>query len=57
MWQRLMDAADPAVVEQLTSEAVAVEGVQEVDDLRVRWLGHRLEADMRIVVDEDLPTP
>ncbi len=56
MWHRLMDAADPAVVEQLTSEAAAVEGVQEVDDLRVRWLGHRLEADMRIVVDEDLPT-
>lgn len=56
MWHRLMDAADPAVVEQLTSEAATVEGVQEVDDLRVRWLGHRLEADMRIVVDEDLPT-
>ncbi len=56
MWHRLMDAADPAVVEQLTSEAAAVEGVKEVDDLRVRWLGHRLEADMRIVVDEDLPT-
>jgi len=56
MWHRLMDAADPAVVEQLISEAAAVEGVQEVDDLRVRWLGHRLEADMRIVVDEDLPT-
>ncbi len=56
MWHRLMDAADPAMVEQLTGEAAAVEGVQEVDDLRVRWLGHRLEADMRIVVDEDLPT-
>ncbi|CAN5375357.1 cation diffusion facilitator family transporter [soil metagenome] len=56
MWHRLMDAADPAMMEQLTSEAASVGGVQEVDDLRVRWLGHRLEADMRIVVDEDLST-
>ena len=56
MWHRLMDAADPTVVGNLSREAAAVEGVQEVDDVRVRWLGHRLEADLRIVVDEDLPT-
>jgi len=56
MWHRLMDAADPDVVQRLTREAAMVEGVQQVDDLRLRWLGHRLEADMRIVVDEDLPT-
>jgi len=56
VWHRLMDAADPALVEVLVSEAAAVPGVQEVDDVRVRWLGHRLEADLRVVVDEDLPT-
>jgi cation diffusion facilitator family transporter len=56
MWHRLMDAADPGVVDGLRREAAAVEGVQDVDDVRVRWLGHRLEADLRIVVDEDLPT-
>ena len=56
MWHRLMDAADPKVVQSLTREAALVEGVQQVDDVRLRWLGHRLEADLRIVVDEDLPT-
>jgi cation diffusion facilitator family transporter len=56
MWHRLMDAADPDVVRGLAREAALVEGVQEVDAVRLRWLGHRLEADMRIVVDEDLPT-
>lgn len=56
MWHRLMDAADPRIVEGLSREAASVDGVQEVDDVRVRWLGHRLEADLRIVVDEDLPT-
>lgn len=56
MWHRLMDAADPGLVDSLSREAASVEAVQEVDDVRVRWLGHRLEADLRIVVDEDLPT-
>jgi len=56
MWHRLMDAADPEVVQGLIREAATVDGVQEVDDVRLRWLGHRLEADLRIVVDEDLPT-
>jgi len=56
IWHRLMDAADPALVEGLVSEAREVAGVQQVDDVRVRWLGHRLEADLRVVVDEDLPT-
>ncbi len=56
IWHRLMDAAEPALVEGLVSQAAGVPGVQEVDDVRVRWLGHRLEADLRVVVDEDLPT-
>jgi len=56
MWHRLMDAADPAVVEHLAREAAMVPGVQQVGDVRLRWIGHRMEADMRIVVDEDLPT-
>jgi hypothetical protein len=48
--------ANPGVVDGLSREAASVEGVQEVEDVRVRWLGHRLEADLHIVVDEDLPT-
>jgi divalent metal cation (Fe/Co/Zn/Cd) transporter len=56
VWHRLMDAADPADIARLGREAAAVNGVEEVDDVRLRWLGHRLEADLRVVVDEDLPT-
>lgn len=56
IWHRLMDASDPQLVEELGAAAAGVPGVEEVDDLRVRWLGHRLEADLRVVVDEDLPT-
>ena len=55
VWHRLMDAVDPALVQRL-EDAAEVFGVQEVNDLRVRWVGHRLEADLRIMVDGDLPT-
>jgi len=56
IWHRLMDASDPKLVEELATAAGGVVGVEAVDDVRVRWLGHRLEADLRVVVDEDLPT-
>lgn len=56
MWRRLMDAADPGVIEQFEREAESTAGVQAVEGIRVRWLGHRLEADLRIIVDEDMPT-
>jgi cation diffusion facilitator family transporter len=56
MWYRLMDAIDPAVVDQVEQAARAVTGVIAVHDARVRWLGHRLQTELHIVVDEDLPT-
>lgn len=56
IWHRLMDASDPELVEALGAAAAGVNGVEAVGDLRVRWLGHRLEADLRVIVDEDLTT-
>jgi cation diffusion facilitator family transporter len=56
MWNRIMDAVDPEIANELRSAAAAVAGAEEVHNLRVRWLGHRLEAEMHLTVDEDLPT-
>jgi cation diffusion facilitator family transporter len=56
MWRRIMDAVDPALVETIERTARAVEGVQGVHGVRARWLGHTLEAELHIAVDEDLPT-
>ena len=28
----------------------------DVHDIRVRWLGHRMQADLHVTVNEDLPT-
>jgi cation diffusion facilitator family transporter len=55
IWHRLMDAVDPDVVGRI-EQAAAIGQVAEVSGVRVRWLGHRLEAELHIMVDEDLPT-
>lgn len=56
MWYRLMDAVDPKMVDQVEQTAAKVGGVQEAHEVRVRWIGHQLHAELHIVVDEDLPT-
>jgi cation diffusion facilitator family transporter len=56
MWQRLMDAVEPEVVDGIERVAAAVPGVEDVHDVRVRWLGHRLQAELHTTVDEDLST-
>jgi cation diffusion facilitator family transporter len=54
MLGRLMDAVEPELVEQVETIAASVPEVQSVDRLRLRWLGHALEASMAITVDCDL---
>ena len=56
MGQRLLDAVDPALVARIETTAAGVPGVQHVEGVRVRWLGHRLQAELHVLVDEDLPT-
>ncbi len=56
MWNRLMDAVEPKTVDQIEQTAQQVAGVEAVSDVRVRWFGHRLLAEMHVTVNEDLPT-
>jgi cation diffusion facilitator family transporter len=56
MWRRLMDAVDPSVVDDIERTAAAVPGVEGVHDVRVRWLGHKLQTELHAIVDEELPT-
>ena len=51
---RLMDAVDPALVDEATSAVVGVDGVNEVRELRSRWIGHTLRAEVDVTVDPDL---
>ena len=56
IWERLMDAVDPSLVDAVERGAARVEGVRRVHDVRVRWLGHNLEAELYADVDAQLST-
>lgn len=56
MWRRLMDAVDPEMVSAIERSAKRLPGVQDVHDVRMRWIGHTLHAELHITVDEDLTT-
>ncbi|MHB1712632.1 MAG: cation diffusion facilitator family transporter [Acidimicrobiales bacterium] len=54
IYRRLMDAVDPALVDQVEREAADVEGVRHVDNVRIRWIGHELRAELNVTVDGNL---
>jgi divalent metal cation (Fe/Co/Zn/Cd) transporter len=49
-----MDAVDPALVDLVEATARGTEGVRDVGDVRLRWIGHRLRAELEIIVADDL---
>lgn len=51
---RLLDAVDPSLVDRAEAVAAAVPGVVAVDQMRLRWHGHRMQATMVISVDPEV---
>jgi len=56
MWYRLMDAIEPEYMEQAEAVISHQPGVEELCRLRMRWMGHRLQAEVTIAVDPRLTT-
>ncbi len=54
VFQRLLDAVDPHIVPSIRTTASEVSGVEEVTDVRARWVGHTLHVIMSIEVDAEL---
>ncbi|MGV9822994.1 cation diffusion facilitator family transporter [Nocardia xishanensis] len=50
VFHRLMDGVEPALVADAERALVAEPGVEGVRSLRMRWIGHRLHADVEIDV-------
>jgi len=50
---RLLDGSDPAVAVEIRETAFAVPGVVDVSDVRVRWAGHRMYAEVNLAVNGD----
>ncbi|MEU6308698.1 cation diffusion facilitator family transporter, partial [Streptomyces chartreusis] len=51
VFRRVMDAVDPELVDAAERALREVAGVREVGELRLRWIGHRLRAEVAVVVD------
>jgi cation diffusion facilitator family transporter len=51
VWRRLMDAVDPALVDEAEHALSHTPGVLAVGRVRLRWIGHRLRAECDVVVD------
>lgn len=47
---RLMDAVDPALVAKVERAAAQVNGVADVAEVRMRWIGHNLRAELSVSV-------
>ena len=51
---RLLDTVDPEVTDEIRHAVVHVSGVMDVSEVRIRWLGHRLHAELNIAVQQNL---
>ncbi|HSD11433.1 MAG TPA: cation diffusion facilitator family transporter, partial [Candidatus Binatia bacterium] len=47
---RMLEAVDPEIVDEIHRTASDTTGVEEVTDVRARWLGHRLTAELNVAV-------
>lgn len=52
VFRRVMDAVDPAMVDRAEEALREVPGVRGLGELRLRWIGHRLRAE--VVVDGEV---
>jgi cation diffusion facilitator family transporter len=54
VFTRLLDGVEPGAIEEIRHTASHVPGVEDVSEVRARWLGHRLHAEVNVAVDPDL---
>src|SRR6266705_6040095 len=54
IYQRLMDAVDPAIVDRAEDTLRAAPGVLDAGQVRLRWIGHQLRAECEVIVDSGI---
>jgi cation diffusion facilitator family transporter len=54
IYRRLMDAVDPDLVDAAEAAVGDVPGVRSVESVRLRWIGHRMRAEITLTVDNTL---
>lgn len=51
IWRRMMDAVEPEIVDEIEQAIAWVPGVESVESVRARWVGHRLHSEVSLRVD------
>jgi divalent metal cation (Fe/Co/Zn/Cd) transporter len=54
VYRRLMDAVDPDLTATAETTLRQTDGVRDIEQVRLRWIGHRLRAEAGIVVESSL---
>jgi len=54
VFTRLLDGVNPEVLDEIRHAVNHTQGVHDVTGVRVRWLGHRLHAEVDLAVSPDL---
>ena len=54
VFTRLLDGVDPNVIGEIKHAASHTPGVLDVTEVRVRWLGHRMHAEVNLAVNPEL---
>lgn len=52
--RRLLDGVDPGLVEAAEAAVASIPGIRRVDQLRMRWSGHRLLVDATVSSDPEM---
>ena len=52
---RAMDGVEPGITEELRHAAEHVSGIARIVDVKARWMGHQLYADMQVEVGDTVP--
>lgn len=52
--RRMLDGVDPTVIDEIEHAARHIEGVEGISNVRVRWLGHRMLAELNITTDPEI---
>jgi len=51
VFTRMLDGTEPDVIHEIEHVTGHVEGIRGVEEVRARWLGHRLAVDLDVAVD------
>ena len=54
VFTRSLDGVDPQIIDEIAHAVGHVEGVRRITDVKARWLGHHLRAEIEIVIDGSL---